>query len=76
MLSLDATKAFDRVQYSKLFNKLIDKEICPLVIRFIMNSYLVSKSLVKWNDTISKPFNLNNGVKQGAVLSSPSLQYI
>ena len=71
MLSLDATKAFDRVQYSKLFNKLIDKEICPLVIRFIMNSYLVSKSLVKWNDTISKPFNLNNGVKQGAVLSAP-----
>ena len=71
MLSLDATKAFDRVQYSKLFKKLIDKEICPLVIRFIMNSYLVSKSLVKWNDTISKPFNLNNGVKQGAVLSAP-----
>ena len=71
MLSLDATKAFDRVQYSKLFNKLIDKEICPLLIRFIMNSYLISKSLVKWNDKKSKPFNLNNGVKQGAVLSAP-----
>ena len=37
MLSLNATKAFDRVQYSKLFNKLIDKEICPISIRFIMN---------------------------------------
>ena len=71
MISLDATKAFDRVQYSKLFNKLIDKEICPIIIRFIMNSYLISKSLVKWNDKESRPFNLNNGVKQGAVLSAP-----
>ena len=71
MLSLDATKAFDRVQYSKLFNKLIEKDICPIIIRFIMNSYLVSKSLVKWNNKESRSFSLNNGVKQGAVLSAP-----
>ena len=71
MLSLDATKAFDRVQYSKLFNKLIDKEICPIIIRFIMNSYLISKASVKWNNKESKTFNINNGVKQGAVLSAP-----
>ena len=71
MLSLDATKAFDRVQYSKLFNKLIDKEICTIIIRFIMNSYLISKASVKWNNKESRTFNLNNGVKQGAVLSAP-----
>ena len=71
MVSLDATKAFDRVQYSKLFNKLIDKNICPLIIRFILNSYIISKSLVKWNNSQSNPFNINNGVKQGAVLSAP-----
>ena len=71
MLSLDATKAFDRVQHSKLFNKLIERDICPLIIRFLMNSYLISKSLVKWNNTKSSSFNLNNGVKQGAVLSAP-----
>ena len=39
MLSLDATKAFDRVQYSKLFNRLIEKEVCSLMIRFILNVY-------------------------------------
>ena len=71
MLSLDASKAFDRVQYSKMFDKLISKDVCPLIIRFIMNSYLISKSLVKWNKTQSEPFSINNGVKQGAVLSAP-----
>ena len=51
MLSLDASKAFDRVQYSKMFDKLISRDVCPLIIRFILNSYLISKSLVKWNKT-------------------------
>ena len=36
-----------------------------------MNSYLIGKSIVKWNKTHSEPFNINNGVKQGAVLSAP-----
>ena len=71
MVSLDATKAFDRVQYSKLFYKLVNINVCPLIIRFLLNSYLISKSVVKWNNHISNPFNINNGVKQGAVLSAP-----
>ena len=71
MLSIDASKAFDRVQYSKMFDTLISRDICPLIIRFILNSYLISKSLVKWNKTQSEPFSINNGVKQGAVLSAP-----
>ena len=71
MLSLDATKAYDRVQYTKLFKLLIDKEICPLLIRFIMNIYLVSTAIVKWNNTESQAFSLLNGVKQGAVISPP-----
>ena len=71
MLSLDATKAYDRVQYTKLFKLLIDKEICPLTIRFIMNTYLVSTALVKWNNTESQVFPLENGVKQGAAISPP-----
>ena len=28
-LSLDCTKAFDKVQFSKLFNTLVEKEMCP-----------------------------------------------
>ena len=71
MLSLDCTKAFDKIQLSKLFKTLIDKEICPLIIRFIMNTYIMSTAMVKWNKSISDPFGINNGVKQGAVLSAP-----
>ena len=71
MLSLDATKAFDRVQYSKLFKILIDRKICPLIIRFIVNIYCISTALVKWNSKESNTFPLMNGVKQGAVISAP-----
>lgn len=71
MLSLDATKAFDRVQYSKLFKLLISREVCPLIIRFILNIYLISSAVVKWNEMESKAFSISNGVKQGAVISAP-----
>ena len=71
MLSLDATKAFDRVQYSKLFNDLLERGICPLLIRFIMAIYMMSSAVVSWNGTQSERFTLNNGVKQGAILSAP-----
>ena len=34
-LFLDASKAFDRLNYVKLFNKLIDKKMCPITIRLL-----------------------------------------
>ena len=71
MLSLDATKAFDLVQYSKLFKLLIERDICPLLIRFLINIYLSSLAIVKWNGAQSQPYSLGNGVKQGAVISAP-----
>ena len=71
MLSLDATKAFDRVQYSKLFKILVDRNICPLMIRFIVNIYCVSTAMVKWNSEEADAFPIFNGVKQGAVISAP-----
>ena len=71
MLSLDATKAFDKVQYSKLFNLLIERKICPLIIRLLLAIYSVSSAIVKWNNSKSNSFEVNNGVKQGAVISAP-----
>ena len=71
MLSLDATKAFDKVQYTKLFNILIEREICPLIIRLLLAIYSVSSAIVKWNNVKSDYFYINNGVKQGGVISAP-----
>ena len=71
MLSLDATKAFDCVQYSKLFNDLIEKGLCTLIIRFIMIAYINSSAVVSWNGTKSESFTISNGVKQGGIISAP-----
>ena len=38
---LDATKAFDRVQYCKMFRKLIDRKLPLVIIRFLLNMYTV-----------------------------------
>ena len=68
-LLLDASKAFDRVNYIKLFNKLLDKGMCPFTVRLLINMYTSQKLQVKWNDKLSNKFDVTNGVRQGGVLS-------
>ena len=41
MLLLDASKAFDRIEYSTLFNNLRNRNMCPVTLRLIMNSGVV-----------------------------------
>ena len=69
VMMLDASQAFDRVNFIKLFNVLIQKGMCPLLCRFLVYSYTKQKIRVKWDDTLSDSFDVTNGVKQGAVLS-------
>ena len=69
VLLLDASKAFDRVNYIKLFEKLLKREMCPLVMRLLLQTYLDQKLCVKWNDTSSEMFGVTNGVRQGGILS-------
>ena len=73
-LLLNASKAFDLVDYMKLFNTLLvrDRKMCTLVLRLLMNIYLNQQIHVKWNSTISMKSSISNGVKQGGYLS-PSL---
>jgi len=46
---LDATKAFDRVSYVRLFRMLQDRNIPPVVLRFLLNSYLNQSTQVIWD---------------------------
>ena len=68
-VSLDCSKAFDTINYEKMFEILFEKKLCPLVIRILANMYLNYKAKVKWNGSYSDMFNMYNGVKQGGVMS-------
>ena len=68
-LALDASKAFDRVEYTKLFECLIDRKVNPLFIRLLLKMYVNQKLRVKFNQSCSTFFSVSNGVKQGGVLS-------
>ena len=69
VLLIDASKAFDRLCHSKLFDVLETFNVCPLVRRLLYNIYCRSEMHVQWNSAHSTPFPLDNGVKQGGVLS-------
>ena len=65
---MDLTKAFDLVKLSLLFRKLRHK-VAPILIRFLIFSYIHQECVVSWNGVRSSSFNITNGVRQGAVLS-------
>jgi hypothetical protein len=66
---LDASRAFDRVHYIKLFNLLRSRDLCPLLIKLMLNMYSSQSLAVKWQNKVSSSFRCSNGIKQGAVLS-------
>jgi retron-type reverse transcriptase len=66
---LDASKAFDRIAYCRLFRVLVEKSMCPLIIRFLLHLYTNQSASVRWGQSLSNQFNISNGVKQGGVIS-------
>ena len=69
MLLLDCSKAFDRVNYEKLFEILKERGCCPSITLLLLSMYLQSSLRVKWQNSFSKRFKMFNGVKQGGVMS-------
>ena len=69
MVLLDASKAFDRVKYCKLFEELLNRDISPIVLRLLAVLYTSQTLQVKWKSIKSDNFSVVNGVKQGGVLS-------
>ena len=65
---LDISKAFDLVNFSKLFHKLKGR-ISPLFLRLLSFIYMKQVCKVNWNGEFSTLFNVHNGVRQGAILS-------
>ena len=66
---MDLSKAFDRIKHSALFWKLPKKGMPPVYVRLLLVTYEKQKANVRWNNVLSETFSVNNGVKQGALLS-------
>ena len=68
--SMDMTKAFDNVSWSRLFSTLEGRKIDVVFLRLMMFIYENQTCKVKWGGSLSEPFTVRNGVRQGAVSSS------
>ena len=66
---LEASKEFDRVHDGTLFSLLLKKDVPRCVIRVVFDSYIRQKACATWNKQMSEYFTMDNGVKQGGVIS-------
>ena len=73
---LDASKAFDRVRYYKLVNKLLDRDMSPVVLRIVIYMYMNQSLNVQWCQALTSSFKVCNGVKQGGFCLLSILQYM
>ena len=59
---LDASKAFGRVHWGRLFKILIERKVSFLFIRLLFDSYLRQLTCVAWGLFKSRYFSLSNEV--------------
>ena len=69
MLSIDLSKAYNRVIRSKLWAKLHEYGVEGELWHALMNTYSACTDVIKIGSNRSKEFALKNGVRQGSVLS-------
>ena len=68
LVSLDFTKAFDRVSFNKLIGKLVDCGLPGWFLRFICDYLTRRQFCVKVGKSISSSICVRSGVPQGSVL--------
>ena len=67
---VDASKAFDKIHFGKLFLLLVKRKIPSEVLRLLLFMYEKQSVTTQWNNCKSDSFGVSNGVRQGAVLST------
>ena len=58
---LDASKAFDRLNYWLLFDKLIKKHVPLFIVKLLLFWYTHQKMCVRWGNLTSPDFLVDNG---------------
>ena len=66
---LDASKAFDKVNHSMLFGKLIDRGCPAFIVRILYHWYGTQQFTIISCQGFSSFFTVSNGVKQCGILS-------
>ena len=69
VISLDLSKAFDRVDWNKLWAALLDHGVSEHIVWIIQCLYFSQRGCVRGELDISDKFPINGGVRQGCVLS-------
>ena len=63
---LDASQAFDAVNFAKLFKLIIKKGLCPLITHFLLKLCTKQCLKIRWGTSTSEEFKfvmvLNKGV--------------
>ena len=67
--ALDISKAFDRVSFYALLNKLILRKVPKEIIKVLYSWYTKNFMQIKWKNELSEWFQVEAGVRQGGVLS-------
>ena len=70
IISLDQTKAYDRVEWNFLFKVLEEFNFGPNFIHMIKTCYTTIESFIKVNGYTSIYFNLSRGIRQGCPIST------
>ena len=66
---IDASRAFDRLNHYKLFDKMCQRGVPKYIIRVLAYWYAHQTMQVKWGNAMSENFHVSNGVRQGGILS-------
>ena len=66
---IDASNAFDRVNHSVLFRKLIRRGIPGYIINILCYWYHSQTICVIWGASVSSSDGMSNDVRQGGILS-------
>ena len=69
---IDYAKAFDSVSHMQLFETMKRMGFPKHLVALLQQLYCDQKGVVKWNGTLSQPYQILSGVRQGCVIS-PSL---
>jgi hypothetical protein len=69
LLFIDYEKAFDNLQRQISFNILKSRHIPDTLFKEIVNIYTQNKIMIKFNNKLSKPKEINKGIRQGCPLS-------